>query len=420
MTRRALTTGDSELAELARRADMADALLELRELARTGDLAEAYRSAATQRQRLLRSAAYAVVWPVVYQRLTRTLERRRGHYACAVSVNRLADDCFDRFEDDVEAVIDDLFRNARTPTHNLEGWISVRLVPATVDANRRRRGERGALQRPRLPAWLARELGDDRWLTTLAMEILVWVGVPAAAGGGLWPLDAWADLRAALPGERHDRNRVQNDIQLVLAAMRRNPDWYDSYVERPLGRKPAPLAPEPPTDSDSAPLQLTEPHEADDARLLELATLAIQAIEQRLQKGDDPRSAVIEVLRIAFGSTSEPYLDQLPDVSIDAVLSNPATLDHIVTDVIKVLDQRADQRLRDRETVRRAPRPTGLTDAELRVARLVAEGRTNREVAEQLHLSPHTVDSHLRHVFAKVGIKRRAELTRQIIGLDKD
>jgi DNA-binding CsgD family transcriptional regulator len=53
-----------------------------------------------------------------------------------------------------------------------------------------------------------------------------------------------------------------------------------------------------------------------------------------------------------------------------------------------------------------------LTTSELTVARLVAEGLTNREVAERLFVSPHTVNSHLRHVFLKLGINSRVELAR--------
>ena len=53
-----------------------------------------------------------------------------------------------------------------------------------------------------------------------------------------------------------------------------------------------------------------------------------------------------------------------------------------------------------------------LTTAELAVARLVAEGLTNREVAERLFVSPHTVSSHLRHMFSKLGITSRVELAR--------
>ncbi|HTU05224.1 MAG TPA: alpha/beta fold hydrolase [Trebonia sp.] len=51
-----------------------------------------------------------------------------------------------------------------------------------------------------------------------------------------------------------------------------------------------------------------------------------------------------------------------------------------------------------------------LTDAERRVADLVAEGLANRDVAERLYLSRYTVETHLKHVFAKLGVSSRAEL----------
>jgi DNA-binding NarL/FixJ family response regulator len=51
-----------------------------------------------------------------------------------------------------------------------------------------------------------------------------------------------------------------------------------------------------------------------------------------------------------------------------------------------------------------------LTESEFAVVNLVARGATNRAVAERLFLSPYTVSSHLRHVFAKLGIRTRAEL----------
>jgi DNA-binding CsgD family transcriptional regulator len=53
-----------------------------------------------------------------------------------------------------------------------------------------------------------------------------------------------------------------------------------------------------------------------------------------------------------------------------------------------------------------------MTDSELAVARLVAQGLTNREVAERLFVSQHTVSAHLRHVFAKLDVNSRVELTR--------
>jgi DNA-binding CsgD family transcriptional regulator len=51
-----------------------------------------------------------------------------------------------------------------------------------------------------------------------------------------------------------------------------------------------------------------------------------------------------------------------------------------------------------------------LTDSERRIAELVAEGATNRAVAAALVISTHTVDSHLRRVFSKLGISSRVHL----------
>jgi DNA-binding CsgD family transcriptional regulator len=59
-------------------------------------------------------------------------------------------------------------------------------------------------------------------------------------------------------------------------------------------------------------------------------------------------------------------------------------------------------------------RQEGLTAAERRVATLVAEGRTNREVASALFLTERTVASHLTHVYAKLGIRSRTELARRL------
>ncbi|MGK5730773.1 LuxR C-terminal-related transcriptional regulator [Streptomyces sp. URMC 124] len=60
--------------------------------------------------------------------------------------------------------------------------------------------------------------------------------------------------------------------------------------------------------------------------------------------------------------------------------------------------------------VPRPRHPACLTPQQLRVARHVAEGRTNREVAALLALSHRTVDHHLRNVFAALGVRSRVEL----------
>jgi DNA-binding CsgD family transcriptional regulator len=61
----------------------------------------------------------------------------------------------------------------------------------------------------------------------------------------------------------------------------------------------------------------------------------------------------------------------------------------------------------------------GLTDSELTVVRLVAAGHTNQQIAAQLYLSPHTVSSHLRHVFTKLEIRSRVELVRLFVSREE-
>jgi ATP/maltotriose-dependent transcriptional regulator MalT len=59
-----------------------------------------------------------------------------------------------------------------------------------------------------------------------------------------------------------------------------------------------------------------------------------------------------------------------------------------------------------------------LTDAELTVVNLIAQGATNRGVATQLHLSLHTVKTHAHNAFAKLGVNTREQLTQLTRGSD--
>jgi DNA-binding CsgD family transcriptional regulator len=59
---------------------------------------------------------------------------------------------------------------------------------------------------------------------------------------------------------------------------------------------------------------------------------------------------------------------------------------------------------------RRASTTTELTPQELRIATMLAAGRTTRETAAALFLSPKTVEYHLRHVYIKLGVTFRGEL----------
>lgn len=58
----------------------------------------------------------------------------------------------------------------------------------------------------------------------------------------------------------------------------------------------------------------------------------------------------------------------------------------------------------------------GLSPRELQIARLVARGATNRTIASALEISAWTVSTHLRRIFAKLGVSSRAEMVATLLG----
>jgi DNA-binding CsgD family transcriptional regulator len=78
------------------------------------------------------------------------------------------------------------------------------------------------------------------------------------------------------------------------------------------------------------------------------------------------------------------------------------------------LDEAVDYAERGRGSRKRPLRGwDSLSPAELRVVELVTEGLTNPQIGERLFISRRTVQAHLAHVFAKLGISTRAELAAQ-------
>lgn len=303
---------------------------------------------------------YRIVSDVVYERLTRAIERGRGHRFCAVSVYHLEPDCHDRHQDDVAAVRADLLQHAGQPIENLQGWLVSRLKPVTIDAYRARRGAIGAQQRPRLPLprWLDDALGHDPWLAWLAVGVLTWVGVPVALANGLWPLGAWADRRTEMTGVPCSEVQVAGDVDRVLAAMRGNPGWYERYVEGPLGHKPAPLpavrgfgadggSPGDGSVREQSFLPLVDPSERLDAWLREVAAEAIAAVETRVAAGEELRTAFITVLSELFVySPGSEDMDSSPAMAPDTArqvadaLADPAAAERIADALMEILGER--------------------------------------------------------------------------------
>jgi DNA-binding CsgD family transcriptional regulator len=80
--------------------------------------------------------------------------------------------------------------------------------------------------------------------------------------------------------------------------------------------------------------------------------------------------------------------------------------------------QRAERELAAAGYSRRTPAEHSpwaeLTAAETRVAQIIVEGATYDEAASALFVSPRTVESHLRQIYRKVGVRSRSELTRRL------
>jgi DNA-binding CsgD family transcriptional regulator len=112
-------------------------------------------------------------------------------------------------------------------------------------------------------------------------------------------------------------------------------------------------------------------------------------------------------------------LEDAADISTD-----PAEARSLAEEALTIATECGAERARRRLRQRLGSRPTQqapsvsvlarLSPAELRVAILVANGRKNREIADELFLSRHTVDSHLRKIFGKLGINNRTALARLI------
>ena len=67
----------------------------------------------------------------------------------------------------------------------------------------------------------------------------------------------------------------------------------------------------------------------------------------------------------------------------------------------------------------RSPASEELTETERRVAELAAHGRTNKQIAAELYMGVSTVESHLSHVYRKLGVRRAELLIRLAMPVDE-
>jgi HD-GYP domain-containing protein (c-di-GMP phosphodiesterase class II) len=97
-----------------------------------------------------------------------------------------------------------------------------------------------------------------------------------------------------------------------------------------------------------------------------------------------------------------PYRGPLPAADAAAALRVEAVAGRLDGDAVNAVLAAAGHRVR-----RRPANPAGLTPREVEVLVLLARGRSNRQIAAELMLSPRTVGSHVEHVYTKIGVSTR-------------
>jgi DNA-binding NarL/FixJ family response regulator len=98
-----------------------------------------------------------------------------------------------------------------------------------------------------------------------------------------------------------------------------------------------------------------------------------------------------------------------PNVARTAGAAGFISKDWSAVDVVRAV-RRVSQ---GQEVFAEAPLDSPLSEREQEVLSAIATGSTNKEIAVQLHLSPHTVKEHTSAIYRKLGVRNRAEATRQ-------
>jgi len=119
-----------------------------------------------------------------------------------------------------------------------------------------------------------------------------------------------------------------------------------------------------------------------------------------------PAAARVLAAADAFQAMTEdrPYRAALDREHAAEELRAAAQLGKLDPAAVAAVLETAGQRVRRQRELR----PAGLTDREIDVLRLVARACSNREIAEQLHISRRTAEHHVQHTYLKIGVTSRS------------
>jgi DNA-binding CsgD family transcriptional regulator len=129
-----------------------------------------------------------------------------------------------------------------------------------------------------------------------------------------------------------------------------------------------------------------------------------------------------------LGRTWEATWARLDLASVDLRSSRFAEAASLLADARATADGLASSPLLDRvDELTRVARGRGsldepwrpLTSREFEVARLIADGLTNAEIAGELSIAPKTASAHVEHILAKLGVARRAEIATWVAAVSR-
>ena len=150
-----------------------------------------------------------------------------------------------------------------------------------------------------------------------------------------------------------------------------------------------------------------------------LRALVVPAAQFRLLLDAHPavaqRLTATLTARLRNAQTGWAGLAGDPDVLLASLLHLQESSDRTVAERARRQAASLVERAAERQPAPRVDALAGLSPAERKVAGLVADGLSNARIAEELVVSRHTVDTHVKRCFAKLGLRSRVELATAVL-----